>query len=142
MERFYPIAVLPLSDEDGGGYLGFAPDLPGCMSHGDTPEEAFANAQQASQEWIEESKAQNRTIPEPGSAVARARAERDTLLAKIRDQGAAIDRLQTDISKIETDFSQIQDIIKERLSADPRPWGPFIPEQVLSNGCSSDEIVR
>ena len=36
----YPLIVRPLSEEDGAGYLIEYPDLPGCMSDGETPEEA------------------------------------------------------------------------------------------------------
>ena len=32
-----------LHAEDGGGYLAVVPDLPGCMSDGDTPAEAVQN---------------------------------------------------------------------------------------------------
>jgi hypothetical protein len=38
----YPVVVEPLSGEEGGGFAAIAPDLPGCMSDGDTPEEALA----------------------------------------------------------------------------------------------------
>lgn len=64
----YPITIVPLSEEDGGGYLGQALDLPGCMSDGETEAEALANTKQAVAEWIEECKALGRRIPEPGSA--------------------------------------------------------------------------
>ena len=37
----YPVIVSPLSEEDGGGFLATVPDLPGCMSDGETPEEAI-----------------------------------------------------------------------------------------------------
>ena len=39
----YPVIVQPLPAEDGGGFLALVPDLPGCMSDGETPEEALAN---------------------------------------------------------------------------------------------------
>ena len=37
----YHVIVEPLSAGDGGGYLASVPDLPGCMSDGETPEEAL-----------------------------------------------------------------------------------------------------
>lgn len=49
----YAILVEPLSVEDGGGFLATVPDLPGCMSDGDTPEEAVTNVQDAILAWIE-----------------------------------------------------------------------------------------
>jgi len=38
----HPILIEPLPAEDGGGFVATVPDLPGCMSDGDTPEEAIA----------------------------------------------------------------------------------------------------
>ncbi len=48
----YEVATLSL--EDGGGFLAYAPDLPGCMSDGETVEEAVANLQDATAGWIAE----------------------------------------------------------------------------------------
>ena len=38
----YQFTVRPLSNDEGGGYLVEYPDIPGCMSDGDTIEEAIA----------------------------------------------------------------------------------------------------
>src|SRR5688572_33359882 len=46
-ELDYPFRVRPLSKEEGGGYLIEFPDLPGCMSDGETIEEAVANGADA-----------------------------------------------------------------------------------------------
>jgi antitoxin HicB len=43
----YPVTVRKLSEEEGGGYLAEYPDIPGCMSDGETPEEAVTNARDA-----------------------------------------------------------------------------------------------
>ena len=43
----YQIVIVPLSAEDGGGYAAYLPDVPGCMSDGETPEEAALNVQDA-----------------------------------------------------------------------------------------------
>ncbi len=32
----YTVVIKALSDEDGGGYVATVPDLPGCMSDGET----------------------------------------------------------------------------------------------------------
>ena len=48
----YPFTIRHLSKEDGGGYLIEFPDLPGCMSDGETIEEAIANGQDAVSCWI------------------------------------------------------------------------------------------
>ena len=37
----YAVVIEPLSAEEGGGYLAPVPDLPGCMSDGETPQKAL-----------------------------------------------------------------------------------------------------
>lgn len=59
----YAVSVQPLSLEEGGGYIARVPDLPGCVSDGETPEEAFSNAQDAIASWIEAAQELGRTIP-------------------------------------------------------------------------------
>lgn len=61
----YPIVIEPLCDEDGGGYIATAPDLPGCMSDGDTYEEAAHNVQDAIECWLEAAHELGREIPQP-----------------------------------------------------------------------------
>jgi predicted RNase H-like HicB family nuclease len=46
----YPMSIYP---EDDGGYTVIIPDLPGCMSQGETLEEAIENINQARELWIE-----------------------------------------------------------------------------------------
>lgn len=71
MRRFqdYPFEVQPLAEADGGGYLITFPDLPGCMSDGETVEEAIANGRGAFEAWVEASEAEGLPIPEPGEGV-------------------------------------------------------------------------
>ena len=64
----YPILLEPLSDEDGGGWLATVPDLPGCMSDGETQEEAAHNVKGAIVSWIEAAHDLGRAVPAPGSA--------------------------------------------------------------------------
>ncbi len=66
----YEVSVRPLSPEDGGGYLARVPDLPGCMSDGETPEEALANAYDAIACWLEAAAEMGRAIPAPSRAAA------------------------------------------------------------------------
>jgi len=62
----YPFTVRHLSPEDGGGYLIEYPDLPGCISDGETQEEAIKNGQDAVACWITAAKETGRSIPKPG----------------------------------------------------------------------------
>ncbi len=61
----YPVLIEPLLPEDGGGYLATVPDLPGCMSDGETREQAARNVGDAIAAWIEEARALGRTVPVP-----------------------------------------------------------------------------
>jgi antitoxin HicB len=65
----YAVVIEPLSEEDGGGFLATVPDLPGCMSDGDTREEAARNVEDAIASWLEEARAVGRAIPEPRAAL-------------------------------------------------------------------------
>ncbi len=61
----YTVVISALSTADGGGYLASVPELPGCMSDGETREEAVAAIQDAIEAWIEEAERLGRPIPEP-----------------------------------------------------------------------------
>ena len=61
----YEIDISPLSDEDGGGFAAVAPELPGCRSDGETPEEALRNGYDAVACWIEAAEEMGRQVPEP-----------------------------------------------------------------------------
>lgn len=65
----YPFEMRPLSDEEGGGWLIAFPDLPGCISDGETPEEAMVNGKDAVAAWISAMQASGAEIPKPGEAV-------------------------------------------------------------------------
>jgi antitoxin HicB len=49
----YSFAVRPLSKDEGGGYLVEFPDIPGCMSDGETIEDAIANGREALRDVLE-----------------------------------------------------------------------------------------
>lgn len=61
----YSIVVEPLSIEDGGGFLATVPDLPGCMSDGETEAEALRNVRAAIEDWMSHARAEGRKIPAP-----------------------------------------------------------------------------
>lgn len=64
----YPFNISPLSAEEGGGYLIEFPDLPGCVSDGDTIDEAIANGKDALLCWIQTAKQHGDEIPVPYSS--------------------------------------------------------------------------
>jgi predicted RNase H-like HicB family nuclease len=66
----YPVIIEPLSSDDGGGFYASVPDLPGCMSDGETPQEAITNVQDAIICWIEAAKEAGRSVPKPSRKLA------------------------------------------------------------------------
>lgn len=51
--------------EDDDKFLIEVPELPGCMSDGDTEEEALKNVEIIISEWIETAEIMGREIPKP-----------------------------------------------------------------------------
>lgn len=52
-------------DEEEGGYVAYFPELPGCITMGDTIEEAAANAVDAKRTWLEAALENEMGIPLP-----------------------------------------------------------------------------
>ena len=55
-------------DADEGGYVVSFPDLPGCITCGETVEAALANARDAKRCWVEAALEGHVHIPEPSEA--------------------------------------------------------------------------
>lgn len=66
----YSVMLEPLPESEGGGWLALAPDLPGCITDGATPEEALQAIQGAIEEWIGEAHRLGRKVPQPTRRVA------------------------------------------------------------------------
>ena len=56
--------ILHWSNEDQE-FIAEAPELPGCMAHGDDQETALRNVKDAIQFWIERAGELGRPIPQP-----------------------------------------------------------------------------
>ena len=98
----YQFTVRPLSKDEGGGYLVEYPDIPGCMSDGETVEEAIANGREALRDCIAVFRESGRKLPKPSIEAAqwRQRLPR-TLYLKLTKQaeseGVSINSLVTAI---------------------------------------------
>jgi antitoxin HicB len=104
----YRFELRPLTKDEGGGILITWPDLPGCMSDGETIEEAIANGRDAFASWMHVCQTQGHSVPvpskpeeiEPGSGRLSARLPRSLhgrLAAVAKSEGVSINQLLTAI---------------------------------------------
>jgi antitoxin HicB len=63
----YPYEIRPLSSEEGGGFLVSYTDFSGCISDGETIEEAIANGRDALAATINALQLENLPVPAPSS---------------------------------------------------------------------------
>ena len=112
----YRITIRPLSKEEGGGYLAEYPEIPGCMSDGETIEEAVANGREALRDCLDVFRESGRKVPKPGVEPAqwRQRLPRTLymrLTERAKGEGVSINSLVTAI---------IAEAIGARRSQSPR----------------------
>ena len=101
----YTHLVEPLTEADGGGFLITVPDLPGCMSDGETEVEALANARDAFSAWMSARAHMGKPIPtptrhgetaEPVRLMQRLpRSLHATLVARAKAEGTSLNTLVT-----------------------------------------------
>lgn len=98
----FQFTVRPVSKEEGGGYLVEYPDVPGCMSDGETIEEAVRHGREALLDCLDVFKESGRKTPKPsiGAAQWRQRVPR-TLYSRLtkhgETEGVSINSLVTTI---------------------------------------------
>jgi len=56
--------IIYWSKEDGV-FIAEVPELPGCMAHGDTQEEALSNVKEAMRLWVDTAREFGDPVPEP-----------------------------------------------------------------------------
>ncbi len=96
----YPFAIRPLSEEDGGGFAIEYPDLPGCISDGETPEQALEHGRDAVKAYLLDCEKQGEPLPKPSAASGqwRQRVPRSLharLVVKAREEGVSLNTLVT-----------------------------------------------
>lgn len=96
----YAFFISPLAKEDGGGFFISFPDLPGCISDGETPTDAMQNGYDAAKAWLETAKEFNDPIPQPselsgGLMMAVSQTLRAKLLARAKREGVQMNSLLT-----------------------------------------------
>ena len=99
IENDYPCELRRLTNDEGGGWLITFPDLPGCMSDGETPEEAVINGRDAVCAWLKSAEESGRDVPAPGGSasgkfIARVpRSLHARLAARARQEGVSMNAL-------------------------------------------------
>ncbi len=98
--RSYPFTIRPLMEADGGGFLIEYPDLPGCISDGRTPEEAFVHGCDAVKSHLLSCARHGDPLPKPANASGqwRQRVPRSIharLVARARQEGVSLNALVT-----------------------------------------------
>ncbi len=62
LRKAYARIIIP---DDEGRYAAQILEFPGCFSEGESPEEAYANLEEAAENWIESAHTQGMVIPPP-----------------------------------------------------------------------------
>ncbi len=87
--KTYAVLIQPLPDGEGGGWVAAVPDLPGCMSDGETMEQAASNIDGAIESWFEAAEELGRPVPAPGSTIGQWRQRVPKTLHQVLKQIAA-----------------------------------------------------
>jgi predicted RNase H-like HicB family nuclease len=111
--RSYAVVVIPSEEDEGGGFVAYVPDLPGCMSDGDTAEEATSNVYDAIEEWICEATDSGQIVPEPGSVAAREKRSRSVVQEVIERQQELIEAQDALVDEIERRAARLEQALQE-----------------------------
>jgi len=126
----YVFQIRHLSKEEGGGYLIEFPDLPGCMSDGESIEEAINNGYDAAKCWLAAAKESGREIPSPNEAQSGKWVQRvpksvhTRLIGRAKREGVSLntlvvsmisDGLNNQFYKIPTTPLELPEIFKKSL---------------------------
>ena len=109
----YPMIVMPLSEEEGGGFEALFPDLPGCASDGPTPEAAVAGAMETLRAWRGIHAQRGLPMPAPFTALGAHRRRDEDLIGALRSVAnyteAMGDRIATLEARLESALERNQD---------------------------------
>lgn len=94
----YPFTIRPLSDCNG--FMIEYPDLPGCISDGETPEEALRNGRDAVRAYLRSCASAGDPFPKPDATSGQWRPRvpqslHAHLVAKARQEGVSLNSLVT-----------------------------------------------
>ena len=130
--EFYPLIIVALSEADGGGFISIAPDLLGCLSDGETPEEALANGQEAVREWLATAQRRGMEIPAPCSAAAEERREKDGLIAHFKEVVQSFDHLESRLDELERVMVEFEESRQNEVA-----WARLVKLTSVPVGCET-----
>jgi antitoxin HicB len=96
----YPFLIRPLTSDEGGGFMIEYPDLPGCISDGETPEDAIEQGRDAVKAYLRSCIKHKDPVPSASKASGqwRQRVPRTLharLVARARQEGVSLNSLVT-----------------------------------------------
>lgn len=113
MSEGYAVVVLMLAEDDGGGYVSYAPDLPGCMADGETRQEATANIEFAISDWLAANEDAGWDAPLPGTAAQKSLDRERSMLGLIHELTAENEEKDLDISKLRTRVAHLLALLND-----------------------------
>jgi antitoxin HicB len=112
IESTYPILLLKLPDNEGGGYVAYAPDLEGCKSNGESPDAAVASLLAAIRALRAHMTEEGKPAPEPFSSSDKAQRMREEMLSIIREQEKMLKEevvnLRKELSEVRSEMDKIR----------------------------------
>jgi predicted RNase H-like HicB family nuclease len=129
----YPMVVYAVAEEEGGGFVAFAPDLLGCVGDGDTAELAIADLRSAILEWIDEAVSQKRDVPAPGAAAAKLNEERKEIKDILDNQVEIIKAQDALIASYRAQIDRLREVsvLLESRQRVSKPYALFEYGQVV-----------
>jgi len=118
-EHLYDIVIEPISDEDGGGYMATVPDLYGCMSDGETRQEALENVLDAITEWLEGNAELGREVPPPGHTMENGLKQNAQIVEHIQSQASAIEEQNEAIEELSGRVKELELLLTQGRSIAP-----------------------
>lgn len=120
----YTMVVTPLSEEEGGGFMAYYPDLPGCLSDGETPEEAVENAKDAFLAWMSVQEDRGAEVPKPGAAIEEAKQREKDIFNAAKTFVEYADHAEERIAELER-------MLEHVLSRLEVTWSKSSPQMVI-----------
>lgn len=116
----HPVVISALAEEDGGGYIAYSPDLPGCLADGDTPDEALAAFRDALSEWVDEVRRGGLETPAPWSSIEARRTRNAAVENLVHQQHEIIKRQEELIAKFSEITREMLDQLQRTATLDNR----------------------